>query len=287
MRKQNIILYIIYNVMVVKKTKKIIPPISDRETFVSVQANMADSDISMEEKLRTLYALQKTDSKIDRIILLRGELPLEVEQLESEIEGLKTRISRFNAEVDAAKQEISEHKHLIVEAQALMEKYKGQLDNFTNNREYESLNKQIEYQDLERQAQEKKISMLTAQITGVKNEIEETKKLLAGRQEDLKCKKAELESIVEETTKEEAVLREKREALAAKIDKRTLSAYDKVRSNARNHLAVVTIQRDACGGCFNKIPPQRQLDINSNKKLIVCEYCGRIIVSPSFDEEIE
>lgn len=287
MRKQNIILYIIYNVMVVKKTKKIIPPISDRETFVSVQANMADSDISMEEKLRTLYALQKTDSKIDRIILLRGELPLEVEQLESEIEGLKTRISRFNAEVDAAKQEISEHKHLIVEAQALMEKYKGQLANFTNNREYESLNKQIEYQDLERQAQEKKISMLTAQITGVKNEIEETKKLLAGRQEDLKCKKAELESIVEETTKEEAVLREKREALAAKIDKRTLSAYDKVRSNARNHLAVVTIQRDACGGCFNKIPPQRQLDINSNKKLIVCEYCGRIIVSPSFDEEIE
>ncbi|MBO8473625.1 MAG: hypothetical protein IAB81_08400 [Bacteroidetes bacterium] len=248
---------------------------------------MTDSDMSMEEKLRTLYALQKTDSKIDQIILLRGELPIEVEQLESEIEGLKTRIARFNAEVDDAKHEISEHKHLIEEAQALMEKYKGQLDHFTNNREYESLNKQIEYQDLECKAQEKKINDLNALIAGKKAEIEETKKFLAGRQEDLKCKKSELESIIEETTKEEAVLREKREALAEKIDKRTLTAYDKVRSNARNHLAVVTIQRNACGGCFNKIPPQRQLDINSNKKLIVCEYCGRIIVSPSFDEEIE
>lgn len=271
--------------MVVKKTKKIIPPISDRETFMSIQANMPESDMSMEEKLRTLYALQKTDSKIDQIILLRGELPLEVEQLESEIEGLKTRISKFNAEIDEAKHEVAEHKHLIVEAQALMEKYKGQLDHFTNNREYESLNKQIEYQDLERQAQEKRIMTLNAVIADKKSEIEETKKLLAGRQEDLKCKKNELESIIEETTKEEAVLREKREALAAKIDKRTLAAYEKVRSNARNKLAVVTIQRDACGGCFNKIPPQRQLDINSNKKLIVCEYCGRIIVSPSFDEE--
>lgn len=273
--------------MVVKKTKKIIPPISDRETFVSVQANLADSDISMEEKLRTLYALQKADTKIDKIILLRGELPVEVEQLESEIEGLKTRISRFNAEIDEAKQEISDHKHLIAEAEALMEKYKGQLDHFTNNREYESLNKQIEYQQLECEAQEKKISTLTSMISSKKEEIEETKKLLANRQEDLKCKKSELDGIIEETTKEEAVLREKREALASKIDKRTLTAYDKVRSNARNHLAVVTIQRDACGGCFNKIPPQRQLDINSNKKLIVCEYCGRIIVSPSFDEEME
>ena len=150
--------------MVVKKTKKIIPPISDRETFMSIQANMPESDMSMEEKLRTLYALQKTDSKIDQIILLRGELPLEVEQLESEIEGLKTRISKFNAEIDEAKHEVAEHKHLIVEAQALMEKYKGQLDHFTNNREYESLNKQIEYQDLERQAQEKRIMTLNAVI---------------------------------------------------------------------------------------------------------------------------
>ena len=176
--------------MVVKKTKKIIPPISDRETFVSVQANMTDSDMSMEEKLRTLYALQKTDSKIDQIILLRGELPIEVEQLESEIEGLKTRIARFNAEVDDAKHEISEHKHLIEEAQALMEKYKGQLDHFTNNREYESLNKQIEYQDLECKAQEKKINDLNALIAGKKAEIEETKKFLAGRQEDLKCRRS-------------------------------------------------------------------------------------------------
>ena len=216
--------------MVVKKTKKIIPPISDRETFVSVQANMTDSDMSMEEKLRTLYALQKTDSKIDQIILLRGELPIEVEQLESEIEGLKTRIARFNAEVDDAKHEISEHKHLIEEAQALMEKYKGQLDHFTNNREYESLNKQIEYQDLECKAQEKKINDLNALIAGKKAEIEETKKFLAGRQEDLKCKKSELESIIEETTKEEAVLREKREALAEKIDKRTLTAYERNRA---------------------------------------------------------
>ena len=150
---------------------------------MSIQANMPESDMSMEEKLRTLYALQKTDSKIDQIILLRGELPLEVEQLESEIEGLKTRISKFNAEIDEAKHEVAEHKHLIVEAQALMEKYKGQLDHFTNNREYESLNKQIEYQDLERQAQEKRIMTLNAVIADKKSEIEETKKLLAGRQE--------------------------------------------------------------------------------------------------------
>lgn len=271
--------------MAVKKTKKILPPISDRETFVSVQANMVESDMSMEEKLRTLYALQKTDSQIDHIILLRGELPVEVEQLESEIEGLKTRISKYTAEIEAAKQEISEHKNLIVEAQALMEKYKGQLDQFTNNREYESLNKQIEYQELEKMSQEKKISILNDRIAALKKEIEETKTFMANRIEDLKCKKEELESIVEETTKEEAVLRKKREELAEKIDKRTLTAYDKVRTNARNRLAVVTIQRDACGGCFNKIPPQRQLDINSNKKLIICEYCGRIIVSPSFDEE--
>lgn len=271
--------------MAVKKTKKIVPPISDRETFVSVQANMAESDMSMEEKLRILYSLQKTDSQIDRIILLRGELPLEVEQLESEIEGLRTRISKYGAEIDDAKARISEHKNIIAESAALVTKYKEQLEHFTNNREYESLNKQIEYQELEKMAQEKKIGMLNDMISARKTDIEHTKELLAQRTEDLKCKKMELETIVEETTKEEAVLREKREALAEKIDKRTLTAYDKVRSNARNRLAVVTIKRDACGGCFNKIPPQRQLDINSNKKLIVCEYCGRIIVSPSFDEE--
>lgn len=272
--------------MVDKKNKKIVPPISDRETFVSVQANMAsESDMSMEEKLRTLYSLQKIDSQIDRIILLRGELPFEVEQLEGEIEGLKTRIAKYTTEIEAAKEKIADHKNQIAEAETLVEKYKGQLEHFTNNRDYESLNKQIEYQDLEKQSHEKKISQLNDQISGRKNDIEDTKTLLAGRVEDLKYKQEELKTIIEETTKEEAELMVKRQALAEKIDKRTIAAYDRMRSTARNKLAVVTIQRDACGGCFNKIPPQRQLDINSNKKLIVCEYCGRIIVSPSFDEE--
>ena len=269
-----------------KKVNKIVTPIDQRETFVSLQKNMADTDsIAMEQKLRTLYRIQQTDTKIDKIYLLRGELPLEVQDLEDEIAGLHTRIANTKAEIKEIEKANTEHKHVIEESKHLIAKYDAQRDNVKNNREYESITKEIEYQDLEQQVAAKKIRENEALISEKKTVIEEAQEALSHREADLVEKKKELDTIVEETAKEEEELLKERENLVGQIDERMMVAYTKVRANAHNKLAVVTVTRDACGGCFNKIPPQRRLDIEESKKIIVCEYCGRILVSSAFENE--
>ena len=269
-----------------KKVNKIVTPIDQRETFVSLQKNMADTDsIAMEQKLRTLYRIQQTDTKIDKIYLLRGELPLEVQDLEDEIAGLHTRIANVKAEIKDIEKVNSDHKHTIEESKHLVAKYEAQRDSVKNNREYESISKEIEYEDLEQQAAAKKIRENEALMAEKKQVLEDAQKDLAVREANLVEKKKELDTIVEETSKEEAALLKERESLVSQIDERMMVAYTKVRANAHNKLAVVTVNRDACGGCFNKIPPQRRLDIAESKKIIVCEYCGRILVSPAFDQE--
>ena len=267
-----------------KKTKKFETPIDQRETFVSIQKTFADSDLSVSEKLKTLYALQQADTEIDKILQLRGELPVEVENLENEIAELKAKAARVSEMVDEYSKFITENKLNITECDAQIEKYKSQIENVANSREYDSLNKEIENQGLLRQIAEKHIGEAKERIYDKKNELEVIKEKIAVRTDDLKAKKEELETIVESTAKEEEKLRANREACAAKIDARTMSAYDHIRQSCQNHLAVVSIfNGDSCGGCFNTIAPQRLIDIASNKKMIVCEYCGRILVNPDFE----
>ena len=269
-----------------KKVNKIVTPIDQRETFVSLQKNMADTDsIAMEQKLHTLYRIQQTDTKIDKIYLLRGELPLEVQDLEDEIAGLHTRIANAKAEIKDIEKVNAEHKHVIEESKHLIAKYDAQRDNVKNNREYESITKEIEYQDLEQQVAAKKIRENEALIAEKKEVVDDAQQTLSLRESDLVEKKKELDTIIEETAKEEEALLKERENLVGQIDERMMVAYTKVRANAHNKLAVVTVTRDACGGCFNKIPPQRRLDIEESKKIIVCEYCGRILVSSKFEQE--
>ncbi|MBQ0087256.1 MAG: hypothetical protein KBS72_06220 [Bacteroidales bacterium] len=247
---------------------------------------MVETDaVAMEEKLRTLYKIQLTDSKIDKIHLLRGELPLEVQDLEDEIAGLQTRIANAEDEIRKFEKANAESRTTIENAKEAIAKYEEQRNNVKNNREYDSLTKEIEFQDLDQQVCLKRIKENDICILERKETVENARNLLELRTSDLEEKKKELETIVEETAKEEETLLKEKEALAAKVDQRMLVAYDRVRSNAHNHLAVVTVKRDACGGCFNKIPPQKQLDIKENKKIIVCEYCGRILVSSDFEQE--
>ena len=267
-----------------KKTKKIETPIDQRETFVSIQKTFADSDLSVSEKLQTLYALQQADTAIDKILQLRGELPMEVEALKKEIEELKAKSVRIAEMIDEFGKFITENKLGITECDAQIEKYRSQLENVANSREYDSLNKEIENQGLLRQIAEKHIAEAKERIFDKKNELEVVKEKLAVRAEDLKAKNEELSTIVEATSKEEALLRANREACAAKIDERTMSAYDHIRQSCNNHLAVVSVfNGDSCGGCFNTIAPQRLIDIASNKRMIICEYCGRILVNPDFE----
>jgi predicted nucleic acid-binding Zn-ribbon protein len=264
--------------------KKVEAPIDNRETFVSLQKSFADSDMPVEEKLKTLYQLQAADSEIDKIIQLRGELPAEVAALEEEISTLKERSAALSALVDQLNRNIADAKLSISEHESIIEKYQRQLETITNSREYDSLNKEIENQELLRQIEEKTIGDTRFEIGNKKAEQDEIKDRLAIRMEDLKAKKEELENIVEETAKEEAVLRARREECAAKIDARTMSAYERIRESVHNHLAVVGIYNgDSCGGCFNTITPQRRVEIASNRKLIICEHCGRIIINPDFE----
>lgn len=246
------------------------------------KAKAQETEISVEEKLRALYSLQLVDSEIDKIKTLRGELPLEVQDLEDEIAGLETRLNNLKEEVVNLEKAISKKQHEIAEAQLLIKKYEEQQKNVRNNREFDSLSKEIEYQTLEIELCNKKIREFNAQIEEKKALISASEAQLNERKQDLQNKKTELEDIVADTQKEEESLLERSEKIQAKIEERLLTAYKRIRANARNGLAVVSIQRDACGGCFNQIPPQRQLDIKSRKKIIVCEYCGRILV----DEEI-
>jgi predicted nucleic acid-binding Zn-ribbon protein len=243
------------------------------------------TDLSVEEKLKALYSLQKVNSEIDKIRTLRGELPLEVQDLEDEIAGLQTRIEKYQDEVKNLESAVATKKNEIVEAQSLIDKYKEQQNNVRNNREFESLGKEIEYQTLEIELCEKRIKEYTNQSKEKNDVIEESKGTLDERTNDLNEKKSELDEIIKDTEKEEELLLKKRQDYEAIIEERLLTAYKKIRKNARNGLAVVTVERDACGGCFNKIPPQRQLDIRSRKKIIVCEYCGRILVDSELAAE--
>ena len=235
-------------------------------------------ELTVEEKLQNLYELQRIDTKIAKIKTLRGELPLEVQDLEDEIAGLETRIENLKVELGELDKTASTRKMDIKKAEEAIKKYSEQLDNVRNNREYDALSKEIEFQKLEIELQEKRIR--EAQKAKAEKEalMEESKKRYADKVSDLEAKKGELNDIINETHKDEESLQSKSEELAATIDERLLTAYRRIRANARNGLAVVTVDRDACGGCFNKIPPQRQLDIRSRKKIIVCEYCGRILI---------
>ena len=269
-----------------KKNNTVIPPVVEGETFTSLQiAKDLGSDVSMETKLRLLYKLQQTDTKIDKIYLLRGELPLEVQDLEDEIEGLNTRLANLEKDIKDGEAFIAQKKIDIESSKALLEKYEAQRNNVKNNREYDSLSKEIEFQSLEIELAEKKINDTTRQLVDKKSALADATAVLEGRSVDLENKRKELETIIEETQKEEEMLLKQSDELQEQIEPRMLNAYKKVRSNLRNKMAVVTVKRDACGGCFNKIPPQRQLDIALSKKIIVCEYCGRILISPEFENE--
>ena len=238
------------------------------------------TDLTVEEKLKTLYQLQAALSSIDEKRALRGELPLEVQDLEDEIEGLTTRVEKIKAEIADFQRAISQKKGEIVEAEASVARYKTQLNDVKNNREYDTLSKEIEFQTLEIELCNKKIREANARIQEKQGELADNEELIKERQGDLSIKKAELDEIVTETRAEEEKLKEKVKDLEAKIEPRLLTSFKRIRKNARNGLGVVYVQRDACGGCFNKIPPQRQLDIRMHKKIIVCEYCGRIMIDP-------
>lgn len=269
-----------------KKNNAVVTPVVEGETFTSLQiAKDLGSDVSMETKLRLLYKLQQTDTKIDKIYLLRGELPLEVQDLEDEIEGLKTRIANLEKDIQDGEAFMAQKKIDIESSKDLIAKYETQRNNVKNNREYDSLSKEIEFQSLEIELAEKKINDTQKQLVDKKAALADATAVLEGRSEDLDNKKKELETIIDETQKEEEMLLSQSAELQEQIEPRMLNAYKKVRSNLRNKLAVVTVKRDACGGCFNKIPPQRQLDIALSKKIIVCEYCGRILISPEFENE--
>jgi predicted nucleic acid-binding Zn-ribbon protein len=241
-------------------------------------------EMSVEERLQALFDLQQVASEVDKIRTLRGELPLEVQDLEDELEGLETRLNNLEAETKKLNDAILSKKNEIKDADLLIKKYEAQQMNVRNNREFDSLSKEIEFQKLEIELCEKRIKEFTVDMKGKKELIDSSKQLFEERKGDLESKKSELEEIVGETKVEEERLIQKAEGIETNIDDRLLTAFNRIRKNARNGLAVVTVQRDACGGCFNKIPPQRQLDIKNHKKIIVCEYCGRILVDDAYND---
>ncbi len=244
----------------------------------------AKKEMTVAEKLEGLYSLQKIDSEIDRIRTVRGELPLEVQDLEDEVEGLDTRIAKMEEEISSIEAEISDRKNASKDAEAAIAKYKEQQSNVRNNREFESLSKEIEFQELEIKLNEKRSKEAKAKIANKKEVLAEASERRKFREEDLKLKKFELDEIIAETQAQEDKLEKKSADALKKLGERLANAYVRLRSNAKNGLAVVPVDRDSCGGCFNKIPPQRQLDIQMKKKLITCEHCGRVLV-PS--EEVE
>ena len=244
------------------------------------EAKKDPNEFSVEEKLRALYQLQSMLSEIDKIKTLRGELPLEVQDLEDEVAGLSTRIEKIQNEIAELKANVVNKKIEIEAAKVSVEKYKSQQENVRNNREYDVLSKEIEFQSLEIELCEKRIREALAAEKAKNEELTRSTEALEERQKDLEAKKAELDEIISETKQEEEKLREKAKALETTIEPRLLQAFKRIRKNSRNGLGVVYVQRDDCGGCFNNIPPQKQLDIRSRKKIIVCEYCGRIMVDP-------
>ena len=238
------------------------------------------SEYSVEEKLQSLFQLQTMLTEIDKIKTLRGELPLEVQDLEDEIAGLTTRIEKASADVVEMSKGVAENKNTIEVSRQAVNKYQEQQDHVSNNREFDSLNKEIEFKNLEIELAEKRIREFTNAINAKKEEIENNRALVAEKQQDLEVKKSELQEIIEVNRQEEERLREKCKNLELNIEPRLLQSFKRIRNNTRNGLGIVYVQRESCGGCFNKIPPQRQLDIRMRKKIIVCEYCGRIMIDP-------
>ena len=238
------------------------------------------TDLLVEEKLKTLFQLQTALSSIDEKRALRGELPLEVQDLEDEIEGLNTRVEKIQNEISDFQKAIVQKKGEISDAEASVARYKSQLDDVKNNREYDTLSKEIEFQTLEIELCNKKIREANNRIEERKADLDSSMELIKERQEDLDIKKSELDEIIAETRAEEDKLKDKVKDLESKIETRLLTSFKRIRKNARNGLGIVYVQRDACGGCFNKIPPQRQLDVKMHKNIIVCEYCGRIMIDP-------
>ncbi len=243
------------------------------------QKKTSEVDYSMQEKIMALYELQKIDSQIDEINKVKGELPLEVQDLEDEIAGLNTRIENIGREVEEFNSLTKQRRREIDQAKIQITHYKEQQNNVRNNREYDAITKEIEYQELEIELAEKRLKEYAAGIKNKKAQLEEAEAVAADRGADLAAKKAELESIEAETADQVAELEAKAEKAKVKIDDRLLVAYNRIRRSVRNGLAVVSVKRDACGGCYNRIPPQRQVDVRQGKKLIVCEYCGRILVA--------
>lgn len=240
----------------------------------------AEQEVSVEDKLKSLFKLQSYLSEIDRIKTLRGELPLEVADLDDEIAGLGTRINNFQLEVKQLDENTKLQKGKIETSKAKIEKYNKQLDNVRNSKEYDHLSKEIEFETLEIALSEKHIREFEQEINSIKEQIKEANELLKEKTADLDHKKKELDDIVSETKAKEEKIREKAKKTETTIEPRLLTAFKRIRKNARNGLGVVPIQRGACGGCFNKIPPQKQMDIKLRKKIIVCEYCGRIMIDP-------
>ena len=267
-----------------RKIEKIID-VNRLEKKLEEIMSMDHSEFTVEEKLKALYVLQEIDSNIDKIRTIRGELPMEVTDLEDEIAGLTTRIENIQEEITHFNDQVGKKKLAAKDAKEQIKKYESQQSKVKNNREFDSLNKEIEFQNLEIQLSDKRSKEYAIEVSAKQVLLDETQLVLDDRQAVLKLKKSELESIVEETRKEEEQLHKISAKARTIIDDRLLSAYTRVRTNARNGLGLVAVQRDACGGCFNKIPPQRQLDIRQHKKIIVCEHCGRILVDPKIAEE--
>lgn len=271
-----------------KKTIKVETPVDERETFVSLQKNFAESEQSAQEKLKTLFGLQATDNDIDNLVQMRGELPEEVAALEEEVDSLKSKYARIEQMIDGFNENVESAKKEIVELDEEIEKYRKQLENISNSREFDSINKELENQGLLRAIAEKHIGEARLAVEDRRKDLERLSDRIMIREGDLEAKKEELSTIVESTAKEEKDLATRRETYASKLDERTLSAYERIRNATHNHLAVVTLfpknedgtYGDACGGCFHTITPQRLIDIASGKKLVICEHCGRIIVNP-------
>ena len=237
-------------------------------------------ELTVEEKLKALYDLQQKLSEIDAIKILRGELPQEVQDLEDEIAGLHTRVAKFEDEVAAQQDEFDRNRDIKAKAEELIDKYTADQDNVRNNREYDYLTKEIEYQGLNIELAEKKMNEASRRIDALKVEIEKAKEMFTDREHALEDKKSELNEIVSENKAKEETLREKAKKQENKIEERLLTAFKRIRKNTRNGLGIVVVQRNACGGCFNRIPAQRQMEIKMHKKVIVCEYCGRILIDP-------
>lgn len=244
------------------------------------------TEVSIEQKLKALYKLQIIDTQISKLQAIRGELPNEVADLEDDIAGMETRLANMANEVKAIEDSISQNKTRIIDAKALAKKYEKQLEGVKNNREYDALNKEIEIQGLEQQAADKRIKNANFDAEQKKNNISALDLELVGRKQDLKNKKGELESIISDTEKEEALLNKDREKAVVVADDRLVTSYNRIRKSMKNGMGVAVIMRESCGGCFAGIPPQRQADIKLRKKIIVCENCGRVLVDPELAEEV-